>query len=300
MKGLFKSNKKIFKLIDDYTPENNQKLIKYIKKTPGSLYELNDNGMSVYSVATLKSFDCLYDVHETYLELKKEAILSNLKENIEILPYEIDTLKTKYTPLHYAVEMNLFDQILYLIHDVKVNINVQNKDGNTSLHIACKFKNINVVSALLDIKNINLNILNNVFQTPLSIAAINRSKKITEMLLKKGAQFKVVKAGKTKKFEFDIYTEMKFKQNEYPEIFKIFEKFKKSRREESKFRNLKREYKYVCHTLKNNVIDESIKILANNLGIKTIKDISKKDLCKKLAERIVIYAQNPDIITDIE
>jgi hypothetical protein len=38
--------------------------------------------------------------------------------------------------------------------------------------------------------------------------------------------------------------------------------------------------------------------LANHLKINLKPELTKKELCKKMAEKIVIYAQNPDIIDD--
>jgi len=288
----------IFTLIDDYTSENNQTLIKYIKKFPFSLYETNSYGISVYSYATMKNIDCLKDIHETYLNMQKKINENETYKNV--LPYEIEHKITKYTPIHYSVEQNLILQTQYLIDIVDININHQTSTGNTPLHIACSLSNKKMVFILLSSKNIKLNILNKESHTPLFIASVNRNVRIVDMLLSKGASFKTIKHGKKKKFEFDVYLHIKEKQKEYPQIMILFEKYKKLRREQQKFKHYKKEYKYVCETLNDNVIDNSIKILANNLGIKSHKNLSKKELCNKIAQRIVIYAQNPNIIQDME
>lgn len=295
----FKSKNNIFALIDDYTLENNQKLIKYIKKNPASVYDMNNDGLYVYSYATLKGINCLKDVHESFIYIKKKLLFDGLKIKIDTPPYELETFSNKNRPIHYAVEKNLVDQVEYLIKEIGVNINHQNSDGNTPLHIACKFGNRTLVELLLTDKKINLNILNNDLNVPLYIAAINKYAKITELLLSKGASFKIIKKGSKKNFEFDVYSDIKKKKDKYPNIMKLFNKYKKLRREESKFKYIKEEYKYVCDSLKNNMDSEAIEMLAEKLGIKSIDKYTKTELCKKMAERIVIYAQNPEIIEDI-
>jgi ankyrin repeat protein len=280
----------IFKLIDEYTKENNNKFIEFIKNDPLVVNSFNNNGISVYSYATLKNIDCLRDLHETY---KKYAKVKNIPE-----PYEFENKITNNRPIHHAVEKSLINQLEYLMNDIKVDVNAQNKDGDTPLHIACKFGNKKMVEALLDNKLIKLDILNKDSNTPLYIASIRKYKRIVEMLLDKGAKFKVIKKGKTMKFEFNIYNDILDKQNEYPEIVKIFKKHKKLRRHKEKVRFLTNEYKYVCSSLQNDVNNSSIKILANHLKIKLKPDLSKKELCKKMAEKIVIYAQNPELFDE--
>lgn len=295
------NSNRIFKLIDDYKPENNQTLIKYIKKNPLSLYNINEkNGMSVYSYASIKNIDCLYDIHETYLELKPDIFLEALKNSFSIkkFPYEIENSITKNKPIHETVERNLFKQVDYLINVVNVNVNHINKEGNTPLHIACQMGNIKIIELLLDVKDINLNIINKELNAPLSIAAKRKYIRIVELLLRKGALFKIIKQGKTKKFEFDIYADIVKQKREYPQIIKLFNQYRKKRREAELFKRLKKEYKNICYTLKNDIIDESIEKFAKKLGIVNIKNMQKSELCKKLKERLIIYQQNPNLIKD--
>lgn len=298
MDKLFKLQKKtrsIFKLIDDYKKENNQTLIKYIKKHPKSLYDVNNNGDNVYSYATLKNIDCLKDIHETYLNLRsKKKIKMRFKE-----PWEVEN-KTKNTAIFFAIEKNLISQLDYLINIVKLDINHQNINGDTPLHIACKFGNRKIVELLLESNSIKLDILNKELFTPLYIAAIRKYKKITELLLLKGASFKIIKTGKNKNFELDIYSDILSKEQEYPEITKLFIKFKKIRKNKEKLNKLKRELKYICESLENNIEYKLIKTFTDTLGISSIQNLSKKDLCKKIAQRLVIYSQNPDIIEEIK
>ena len=299
MNKLFKLQKNttsIFKLIDDYKKENNQTLIKYIKKHPKSLYDVNNDGDSVYSYATLKNINCLIDIHESYLSLQsKKDVRKFFKE-----PCEVENLKTKNTAIFYTIEKNLLSQLDYLINIVKVNINHQNINGDTPLHIACKFGNRKIVDILLESNFIKLDVLNNELSSPLHIAAIRKYNKITELLLNKGASFKIIKRGKRKNYELDVYSHILSKQNEYPEIMKLFIKFKKIRKNKEKLNQLKKEYKYICESLENNIDTTLIKTFANTLGISSIKNLSKKNLCKKMAQRLVIYAQNPDIIAEIK
>ena len=117
------------------------------------------------------------------------------------------------TPLHVAVAANKYEILEYLLsksipsmsvawlreikclldspHDIYNNphnavlFNVQDKDGNTPLHVACQRRRQNMVSLLrkASLSNNNLLITNKKGQTPLHLAVASGHKDTTEALL---------------------------------------------------------------------------------------------------------------------
>lgn len=103
-----------------------------------------------------------------------------IKEIIKILlehgenPNEIDNDRFGSTPLHYAVtygkitpEMRV--NIMKLLIEYGADINIQDGQGNTSLHIAMQYINFNIAKYLID-NGADLNIINNEGKTPIDIA----------------------------------------------------------------------------------------------------------------------------------
>lgn len=64
-------------------------------------------------------------------------------------------------------------------------INIQDKDGNTPLHIACKHNHHECVKLLLQQQNIDVNVKNNKGQTPLFIACAEQANESAEYLLQR-------------------------------------------------------------------------------------------------------------------
>uniref|UniRef100_A0A1X7U100 Uncharacterized protein n=1 Tax=Amphimedon queenslandica TaxID=400682 RepID=A0A1X7U100_AMPQE len=141
--------------------------------------------------------------------------------HLNVLKYLIDnnycnpnaTNHQDRTPLHVAVAVNEYEILKYLLskrvpsmsvvwlreikclldspHDIYNNphnavlINVQDKDGNTPLHVACQRVQQNMVSLLLkaSLSNNNLLITNKKGQTPLHLAVASGHKDTAEALL---------------------------------------------------------------------------------------------------------------------
>ncbi|CAD8179125.1 unnamed protein product [Paramecium pentaurelia] len=72
--------------------------------------------------------------------------------------------------------------------DLKANINIQDDDYNSALHIAVKNKNIQLVQALV-YKQINLEIENSQKMTSLILASYHGNVEIFQILINEGAQF---------------------------------------------------------------------------------------------------------------
>ena len=80
--------------------------------------------------------------------------------------------KCGFSPLHFAVNNNNVEIVRLLIKK-KANVNAQNADGNTPLHLVVVSQcliNKAIVVLLLSCEGININIKNNMKQTPLDIA----------------------------------------------------------------------------------------------------------------------------------
>ena len=147
--------------------------------------------------------------------------ISVARGHLNVLKYLIDnnycnpnaTNHQDRTPLHVAVAANKYQILEYLLsksipsmsvvwlreikcsldspHDIYNNphnavlINVQDEDGNTPLHLACRRGKQNMVSLLLkaSLSNNNLLITNKKGQTPLHLAAASGHKDTAEALL---------------------------------------------------------------------------------------------------------------------
>lgn len=84
-------------------------------------------------------------------------------------------------------ERDLNGSLNSLHQDVKLNINAQDKLGNTHLHKAIDGNKEAVVDALL-LKNVNIETKNNEGETPLMVAVKSQNEIFVEKLIKKGAK----------------------------------------------------------------------------------------------------------------
>ena len=69
------------------------------------------------------------------------------------------------TPLHLAVQAGKTDVVESLCEQGMLDVNSQNKDGNTPLHLAIMNKNQDLVTKLMD-ESANVNIKNSDKKTP--------------------------------------------------------------------------------------------------------------------------------------
>ena len=117
------------------------------------------------------------------------------KGHLNVLKYLIDnnycnpdvTDHQNRTPLHVAVVADQFEMLEYLLESMsKAHIMVQDKDGNTPLHLACDRGQQKMVSLLCSAYlsiNIKILVTNKKGQTPLHLAAAAGHKDSAEALL---------------------------------------------------------------------------------------------------------------------
>ena len=79
--------------------------------------------------------------------------------------------ETGMSLIHYAVERGDLPLFQFLVEEVGFPIQQLNKDGNTSLHLACLYQHISIVNYLLQNDNIDIHAKNNLQQTPMEIAS---------------------------------------------------------------------------------------------------------------------------------
>lgn len=90
------------------------------------------------------------------------------------------------TPFHYALKNNQVEAMWLLIKN-KANINAQDLDGNTALHLAAEFKHQTALQFLFDNKPRILR--NKLDRTVLHIAAASGSKTICELIINKYQEY---------------------------------------------------------------------------------------------------------------
>ncbi|GFR94591.1 ankyrin repeat protein [Elysia marginata] len=87
-------------------------------------------------------------------------------------------------PLHFACDHSCGNLgMVRKILDAKANVDAQDMDGNTALHLACNESNVPVAELLLE-RNANVNLINIDGETPLVWACRARSHRLVEALLK--------------------------------------------------------------------------------------------------------------------
>jgi ankyrin repeat protein len=112
-----------------------------------------------------------YNVETLYQILSKNPKLINIKDN------KGETL------LSYSIERNKIDIFNLILTSPILDLNYQNKEGNTYLHIAIQFEREIMVKELIE-KGINLNIQNNDGNTPIMLVALNNPDENVRLLQK--------------------------------------------------------------------------------------------------------------------
>ena len=112
---------------------------------------------------------------------KKNIINDNIKINNEKEKQYLITLEqlndeNGNNNLQIAVKKNLIDFVNYFL-EKKIDVNYQNKFGDTALHIAMNEKNISIIKLLLN-HNADLLIKNKEGKTPFDIATVKIRKKL--------------------------------------------------------------------------------------------------------------------------
>ena len=147
------------------------KITKNIKK----ISEQNSHSLRNHSNLIISSD---YSLETLYKILSKNPLLVNQKDN------KGETL------LSYSIErdkQNIFDLILT---SPILDLNYQDKEGNSYLHKAVQFERVNMIILLIK-KGINLNIQNNDGNTPLHLAYFTRNKNIINCLIENNFDYSI-------------------------------------------------------------------------------------------------------------
>jgi ankyrin repeat protein len=257
----------------------------YIKSHPYDLglVELN---ISAYAYAAMISPKCLQILHETYLDLSE-----NTQDKLG-KPWDIQSDEIGFSVIHYVVENNLTKCLKYLTTVVNVNVNLQDKRGDTALHIICFRGFIDAAQILLHSANPNINIVNNLGYTPIALCVKYNYYKLASILLK----FPVL-------FEYD-WNDMHYNirnnviHSGSIEMKSVFQKHFKKRdknitRKKQDSNDIHRQYSFYCSSFEDSLGSKGAMALARSIGINfknedyaNLKEL-KRDLCHKIAKRMV-------------
>ncbi|KAG5438532.1 hypothetical protein PCANB_002636 [Pneumocystis canis] len=118
-------------------------------------------------------------------------ILQNMNQKIDQLSYEELEGVNNYSALSLAVSLD-YDEIVYQLLESGLNINHQDKEGKTALHIATYLGNIASIRVLLNgtkIQKQDTELVENIYGwTPLFIAAVEGFVEIIELLVSADAK----------------------------------------------------------------------------------------------------------------
>jgi hypothetical protein len=259
----------------------------YVQQDPYSLYVIYA-GMTPYSYATSTSIRCLQALHEAFLQIRGYFIKLR-----KILPFDVKSTNG-YSPLHFAVEFNLPEQLTFLIETVGINRNQPDNNGNTPFHLACLFNREHIFQLLLYFGGVNLERINVLYETPLMTCVKYNRVNMARDLLSKGAEIKYQYPYRNITRKIDIYHQVHHIGS--PAMIFMFEKFFRSRRQKMKSRQKKQsyhkkmlqfthEYQFVCSSLEDTSNLEVLKLLATKFGVSTT-GLSKNEICDKLANQI--------------
>ena len=107
----------------------------------------------------------------------QKSLLSSHKEI-----YDMKEYLTGNNLLILSIETENYNLTKYLLDSKKININSQNKEGDTALHKAIEIINYKLINLLLE-NNADTNVQNKLNETPLHFAANIGDYKIIKLLL---------------------------------------------------------------------------------------------------------------------
>ena len=140
------------------------------KNIPESSHSLRNHSLIIISSD--------YSVETLYKILSKNPLLINQKDN------KGETL------LSYSIERNKQDIFDLILTSPILDLDYQNKEGNSYLHIAVQFEREEMIKELIE-KGISLNIQNNEGNTPLHLAYYTRNKKIINYLIQNNIDYTI-------------------------------------------------------------------------------------------------------------
>ena len=143
----------------------------------------NKKNISYQSSHSLKNHSLIiissdYSVETLYKILSKNPLLINQKDN------------KGGTLLSYSIERNKKDIFDLILTSPILDLDYQDKEGNSYLHIAVQFEREEMIKELIE-KGINLNVQNNDGNTPLHLAYLIRNKKIINYLIQNNIDYTI-------------------------------------------------------------------------------------------------------------
>lgn len=132
--------------------------------------------------------DLIFAAQGAFRKANKIDVFKYLVEDLKIKPAV--SSESGDNVLHYIVTKNNQDEIIAYFIKKGVNINQENKEGNTPFMNACGAKSFEAVSLMLP-KVKNINAVNVKGETALTNAVKSGSPKTVDLLLSKGANVKI-------------------------------------------------------------------------------------------------------------
>ena len=116
------------------------------------------------------------------LHSEKKAVVELLLQHPDC-DINLQTPRDKYTALMYASKLGLIGNFQKMLQLPQININIQNYENETALHLACFTEKTDVVELLLQHPDIDVNVKNYKNETALYFACDNGNIDIVELLL---------------------------------------------------------------------------------------------------------------------
>ena len=205
-----------------------------------------------------------YNIDSLYKILSKNPSLINKKDN------------KNETLLSYSIKRNKIDNFNLILSSPNLDLNYQNKEGNSYLHIAILFEREEMIKNLIK-KGINMNIQNNEGNTPLNIAYNIGNKNIINELIKNNIDLRI-----KNKYGLIGYENKR-------------KKIKKSNCEINSFNKCKSNYKINIFENKNKSNCENLKS-----HIKEINSDKNKKINLKMfkIQKSILYKKKGDNLTE--
>ncbi len=233
-------------------------IVKNKKKLSQCIQSIKTHNHTPFIINTDYKTDSLYKI------LSKNPSLINKKDN------------KNETLLSYSIKRNNIDNFNLILTSPNLDLNYQNKEGNSYLHIAILFEREEMIKTLIK-KGININMKNNEGNTPLHIAYKVGNKNIINELIRNNIDLRI-----KNKYGLIGYENKK-------------KKIKKSNCEINSFNKCKSNYKINIFENKNKSNCEILKP-----HIKEINNDKNKKINLKMfkIQKSILYKKKGDNLTE--
>ena len=233
-------------------------IVKNKKKLSQCIQSIKTHNHTPFIINTDYKTDSLYKI------LSKNPSLINKKDN------------KNETLLSYSIKRNNIDNFNLILTSPNLDLNYQNKEGNSYLHIAILFEREEMIKTLIK-KGININMKNNEGNTPLHIAYNVGNKNIINELIRNNIDLRI-----KNKYGLIGYENKK-------------KKIKKSNCEINSFNKCKSNYKINIFENKNKSNCEILKP-----HIKEINNDKNKKINLKMfkIQKSILYKKKGDNLTE--